>query len=134
MVLEQRLQRSKAKDFIEDFARQPLALGKAERNNFVVDRVADEDQNLFAGRIAGGAAQLFQIKTIEDLAMQIGLYLLILAVLEGLQIGHEVLRRLKWYTVLNYTVLNKDQWARFTSASLRVNSFANPEKQRAISV
>ena len=41
--------------------------------------------------------------------MQVGLYLLILAMLEGLQIGHEVLFHVRSYTVLNYTVLNKDQ-------------------------
>jgi hypothetical protein len=32
VVLEQRFERAKAEDFVEDFARQALALGEAERN------------------------------------------------------------------------------------------------------
>jgi hypothetical protein len=72
VVLEQRLERTKAEDFVEDFAGQALALGKAERNDLAVDGVADEDENFFAGAVAGGAAQLFEIETIEDLAVQVG--------------------------------------------------------------
>src|SRR5580658_2525933 len=94
MVFEQGLERTKAEDLVEDFARQPLPLGEAERNHLAVDRVADEDEDFFAGRVAVGAAQFFQIKAIEDLAMQVCLYLLVFAVLEGLQICHKVLYRL----------------------------------------
>ena len=53
--------------------------------------VADENENFFAGGVAGGAAEFFQVETVEDLAVQVGFYLLVLAVLEGLQIGHKVL-------------------------------------------
>ena len=35
---------------------------------------------------------------------------------------------------IRYTLLNNDQAARFTSTSSRVNSWASPEKQRAMSV
>src|SRR5258708_15144806 len=95
VVLEQGLERAETEDLIEDFARQALALGKAEGNDLAVDRVADESEHFLAGRISGGATQFFQIETIEDLAVQVGLYLLVLAVLEGLQIGHKVLYALK---------------------------------------
>ena len=56
MIFEQRLERAQAEDFIQDLARQPLALGEAQRDDFVVDRVADEDENFFAGGVAGRAA------------------------------------------------------------------------------
>ena len=94
VILQQGFERAQAEYFVQDFARQPLALGKAEGNNLAVDRVADEDENFFAGRVAGGAAQFFQVEAVENLAMQVCLYLLVLAVLEGLQIGHKTLNRL----------------------------------------
>ena len=37
-IFEQRLERAEAEDFVENFARQPLAFGEAERNGFAVDR------------------------------------------------------------------------------------------------
>ena len=91
MVLEQRLQWAEAENFVKDFAGQALALGEAEGNDLVVDGVANEDEDFFAGTVAGGAAQLFEIETIEDFAMQVGFYLLVLTVLEGLQVSHKVL-------------------------------------------
>src|SRR5450755_2421564 len=57
--------------------------------------------------------------------MQVGFYLLVIRALERLKICHWVLD--------SYTDLNSDHAARFTSASLRVNSWASPAKQRAIS-
>ena len=89
-VFEQRLERTEAEDFVENFARQALALGEAERNDFAVDRVANEDENFFAGGVAGGAAEFFQVEAVEDLAMQVGFYLLVLGALEGLQICHNL--------------------------------------------
>jgi hypothetical protein len=41
--------------------------------------------------VAGGSPQFLEIKTIENLAMKIRLYLLVFGSFEGLQIGHEVL-------------------------------------------
>ena len=93
-IFEQGLERTEAENLVENFARKALAFGEAERNDFVVDRVADEDENFFAGRVAGGAAELFQIEAIEDLAVQVCLYLLVLGVLEGLEIRHEILYRM----------------------------------------
>ena len=90
VVLEQGFERTQAEDFVENFPRQPLALGEAEGNDFAVYRVADEDENFLAGGVAGGAAEFLEVKAVEDLAMQIRLYLLVFAVLEGLQIGHNV--------------------------------------------
>ena len=95
VVFEQRLERAEAENFVEDFARQPLALGKAERNDLAVDRIPDEDKNFFTRCISSAAAQFFQIKTVENLAMQVRLYLLVFAALEGLQIGHKILYGLK---------------------------------------
>ncbi|MGC2541486.1 MAG: hypothetical protein WA372_09800 [Candidatus Sulfotelmatobacter sp.] len=91
VVLEQRLERAEAEDLIKDFAGKALALGEAERNDFIVDGIADENENFFAGAVTGGAAELFEVETIEDFAVQVGLYLLVLAVLEGLQVGNKVL-------------------------------------------
>ncbi len=91
-VLEQRLERTEAEDFVEDFARKAFAFGEAERNDFVVDRIANENQDLFAGGIAVGAAEFFQIETVQDLAVQVGFYLLVLAVLESLKMSHKNLR------------------------------------------
>ena len=88
VVLEQGFERTEAEDFVENLARQALALGEAEGNDLAVHRVANEDENFFAGGVAGSAAQFFQVKAVEDLAVQVGLYLLVLAVLEGLQIRH----------------------------------------------
>ena len=84
VVLEQRLERTEAEDFVEDFAREAFAFGEAERDDFIVDGVADEDENFFAGGIAVGAAEFFEIEAVEDFAMQVGFYLLVFAVLEGL--------------------------------------------------
>ena len=91
VVLEQRFERTEAEDFVEDFAGEAFAFGEAERNGFVVDGVADEDEDFFAGGVAVGAAEFFEIQAVEDFAMQVGFYLLVLAVLEGLlQISHTV--------------------------------------------
>ena len=92
-ILEQRFERTEAEDFVQDFARQALALGEAERNGFAVDRVADQDQDFFARRIAGGPSEFFQVETIEDLAVQVGFDLLVFGSLEGLQIRHVTFRR-----------------------------------------
>ena len=85
VVLEQGLERPEAKDFVEDFAGQAFAFGEAERNDLAVDGVADENENFFAGAIAVSAAKFFQVEAIEDLAMQVRLYLLVLAVLTAHQ-------------------------------------------------
>jgi len=75
-IFEQRLQRAQAENLVEDLARQAFALGKAERHNFGVDRVAYNDQHFVARRIAGGLAQFLQIEAVEDLAVQVGFDLL----------------------------------------------------------
>ena len=87
-VFEQRFERAEAEDFVEDFARQLLAFGETERDRLAVHRTADQDENFFARRISGRAAEFFQVEAIEDLAVQVRLDLLVLAPLEGLQIGH----------------------------------------------
>ena len=58
-IFEQRFERAEAENFVEDFARQLLALGEAERNGLAVHRTADEDENFLARRISGGAARVF---------------------------------------------------------------------------
>ena len=88
-IFEQWFQRTQAEDFVENFARQTFAFGEAERNGFAVDRVAYQQQNFFASGVAGGAAQFFQVETVEDLAMKIGFDLLVLGPFEGLQIRHK---------------------------------------------
>ncbi len=113
--LSKRLQRAEAEDFVENFARQALAFGKAERNGFAVDGVADQDKNFFAGCVAGGAPEFFQVEAVQDLAMQVGLYLLVIASLEGLQICHRGLDRLK-----------QRPGARFTSRSSLVRLLRQP--------
>ena len=87
-ILEQGFERAEAEDFVEDLARELLALGEAERDGFAVDRVADEDEDFFAGGVAGGAAEFFEVEAIEDLAMQVGFDLLVFAALKGLEVGH----------------------------------------------
>ncbi len=87
-VLEQRLERAEAEDLVEDFAGEALALGEAEGNRLAVHRIANEDENFFAGGVAGGAAEFFEVEAIEDLAVQVGFYLLVFAALEGLKVGH----------------------------------------------
>ena len=87
-ILEQRLQRAQAEDLVQNFAGQALAFGEAERHGLAVDRVPDQQQNFFARRVAGSAAQFLQVEAVEDLAMQVGLDLLVLGSLEGLQIRH----------------------------------------------
>ena len=106
-IFEQRLERAQAEDFVEDFARQALALGKAERNGFAVDRVADQDEDFFARRIAGGAAEFFQVEAVEDFAVQVGFDLLVLAALEGLQIGHVI----SWLLLPYYSIWKRDKMA-----------------------
>ena len=87
-VLEQGLERAQAEDLIQNFARQAFALGEAERHGLAVDRVPDQQQNFFARGVAGGASQFLQVEAVEDLAMQVGLDLLVLGSFEGLQIRH----------------------------------------------
>ncbi len=87
-ILEERFERAEAENFVENLARQLLALGKAERHGLAVDRTADEDKNFFARGIAGGAAEFFEVETVEDLAMQVRLDLLVVAAFKGLEIGH----------------------------------------------
>ena len=123
-ILEQRLQRAEAENLVQNLPRQTLALGETEGHRFVVDGVANQQQNFFAGRFSRGAPQLLKIQAIQDLAVKIGLYLLVLGFLEALQIRHKSV----------YTVLNRDQVARFTSGSFSVKRAASPIKARAISV
>src|SRR5208282_5457489 len=83
-IFEQRFEWAQAKNFVEDLARQLLALGKAKRNRLAVDRTANEDENFLARRISSGAAEFFEIEAIENLAMQVRLNLLVLGPFEGL--------------------------------------------------
>ena len=87
-VLEQGFQRAQAEDFIQNLARKTLPLGETEGHGLAVHRVPDEQQNFFARRVAGGAPQFLQVEAVQDLAVQIGLDLLVLGSLEGLQIRH----------------------------------------------
>src|SRR5208282_1222766 len=87
-IFEERLERAQAKDFVEDLARQLLALGETERNRLAVHGTANQDENFLARRISGGPAEFFQVEAIEDLAVQVRLDLLVLAPFENLQIGH----------------------------------------------
>ena len=87
-VFEQRLERAEAEDFVENFAREPFALGKAEGHDFAVDRIADDDQHFIARRVARSLAQFFQVEAVEDLAMQVGFDLLVIGALERLKICH----------------------------------------------
>ena len=89
-IFEQRLERAKAEDFVENLAGQAFAFGKAEGHGFAVDRVADQDQNFLARGLAVGAAEFLQIEAVEDLAMEVGLYLLVFGPLELLQICHGI--------------------------------------------
>ena len=89
-ILEQWLQRTQAENLVQNFARQTLAFGEAERNRLAVDRVADQQQNFFASRGARCAAQFFQVQPVENLAMKIGFDLLVLGSFEGLQIRHNI--------------------------------------------
>ena len=83
-ILEQRFERAQTEDLVEDLARQLLALGETQRDGLAVHGTADEDENFFARRISGRAAKFFQVEAVEDLAMQVGFDLLVLAALEGL--------------------------------------------------
>ena len=87
-IFEQRLERAQAEDLIQNFPGQALALGKAERHGLAVHRVPDQQQHFFAGGVAGGAPQFLQIEAVKDLAVKIGLDLLVLGSFEGLQIRH----------------------------------------------
>ena len=63
-IFEQWLERAQTKDFIEDLARQPFPLGKAQRDCFAVDGAANQQQHFLAGGFAGGAAELFEIQAV----------------------------------------------------------------------
>ena len=84
-VLEQRFERPKTKNLVKNLARQALALGKAQGDGFALDRIANDDEDFVASGIAG-LAQFFQVETVEDLAVQVRFYLLVIGALEGLQI------------------------------------------------
>jgi len=56
VVLEQRLERTKAEDFIQNFAAQTLAFGETERNGLAVYGITNQDQNFIAGCIADAPA------------------------------------------------------------------------------
>ena len=90
-VFEQRLERAEAKDFIQNFTGQAFALSETQRDGFAVHGVPDQQQNFFASSVAGSASQFLQIEAIEDLAMKIGLNLLVLGSFESLQIRHTLL-------------------------------------------
>ena len=60
VVFEQRFERTEAEDLIENFAGETFAFGEAERNGFVVDCIADENENFFAGGIAVRACRVFR--------------------------------------------------------------------------
>ena len=91
LVFQQRLERAQAKDLVENFAGEAFPFGKAERHDFAVDRIANDDQHFIARRVSRGFAQFFQVEAIEDLAMQIGFYLLVIGALERLKISHKAL-------------------------------------------
>ena len=91
MVLEQWLERAESKNLIQNFAREPFALGKTERYHFAVDGIANDDQHFVTSRVAGSFPEFFEIEAVENLAMQVGLYLLVVGALEGLQICHKAL-------------------------------------------
>jgi len=52
VVFEQRFERTEAEDLVENFAGETFAFGEAERNGFVVDGIADENENFVAGGVA----------------------------------------------------------------------------------
>ena len=54
-VFQQRFEWAKPKNLIQDFARQTLALSKAQGDGFGIDGVPDDQQNFFARGIARGA-------------------------------------------------------------------------------
>src|SRR5260370_1425487 len=56
--------------------------------SFTINRIPDDQQHFFARRVAGRAPEFFQIEAVEDFAMQVGLYLLILPPLKCLHIMH----------------------------------------------
>ena len=90
-IFEQRLEWTEAEYLIENLARQALALGKAQGHNFAVHGIPNDHQHFVSGGIAGDFAQFFQVKAIEDLAMQVGFYLLVIGALERLKIWHSSL-------------------------------------------
>src|SRR5438045_6968879 len=77
-ILEQRLQRAKAENLIQNFPGKPFALGKTERDRLIVDGIADEYEDFFTSRIVLGSPQFLQIKPVQDLAVKIRLDLLVL--------------------------------------------------------
>ena len=87
-IFEQGLERAQTEDFIENFPGQALALGEAQRHGLAVHRIPNQQQHFFARGVAGGAPQFLQIETVKDLAVEVGLDLLVLGSLEGLQIRH----------------------------------------------
>jgi len=87
-VLEQRFQRTQPEDLVQNLARQPLSFREAEWNRLAVYRVADQDQYFFACGFAVRAAELFQVEAIQNLAVQVRFYLLVVSALEGGQICH----------------------------------------------
>ena len=93
-IFEQRLQRTQAEDLVENLARQSSALVITERDGFAADRVTDNDQDFISSRVAGSLAQFFQVEAVENLAVQVSFYLLVLGALGVLQIGHNVFDRL----------------------------------------
>ena len=82
------LERAQTEDLIQNLSGQALALGEAQGHGLAVFRVPDQQQDFFARGIAGGASQFLQVKTVKDLAVEIGLDLLVLGSFECLQIRH----------------------------------------------
>src|ERR1051325_2196223 len=81
-IAQQNFQRPQPEDFIEDVTGKLFTFSKAKRYSLAVTGVADEQQDFFARRVARSPAQLFQIKAVEDFAVQVSFYLLVLRALE----------------------------------------------------
>ena len=76
-VLQQRLQRSQAEHFVENFVGQPVALADAERYAVLADQLQDQREQLLAAVRVLHEQQLLQIDFLDQLAMHRRLHFLL---------------------------------------------------------
>src|ERR1700686_981941 len=86
VILQQGFQWAETENLVQNLARETFPFGEAEGHDFAVDRVANNDQHFVTSGVARRLAQFFQVKTVENLAMQVGFYLLVVGPLERLKI------------------------------------------------
>ena len=88
VVFEQLLEGAEAKDFVEDFLGDAVALHGAERNALFGDDLLNEGEELeLAGAGFLGLAELLEVEAVDEFGMDSGLEFLLFLLAQGTGIG-----------------------------------------------